>query len=56
MPYIMFNQASEAPLWFWLLPVEHIYQAQGLSLAYPAQLHLCGIEIFVPQQHLKTTS
>ncbi len=36
---------------FGLLSVEHIHPAQGLSLADPAQVHLRGLEVLVPEDY-----
>ena len=51
--YALGAQINEAPRWFQLLSVEYIHPAQGFSLAYLTQVHLCGLEILVAQQHFR---
>jgi hypothetical protein len=50
------TRVDEAPACFLLLPVEHVHPAQGLSLAYPTEVHLCGFEAADMKVHLTDTS
>jgi len=50
------TRVDEAPACFLLLAVEHAHPAQGLSLAYPTEVHLRGFEAADMKVHLTDAS